>query len=714
MMCQKNCGSTVQRALLQLDLTSVNQYLKEYGSGADKNDDTNYIIYVGVLEAMADYPTSYARLVVQLESGGDENEGDLISSRVSDFSIDDDDAGMASTKPNNIDIYDTVTKLVADLAISELEDIGFDAQFLETDNQATSHRENAAREKQQKDYMSNGRENSAFLREQGEKMTNEIAERGGAIATFHVGGMSCAVCAGSVERHFLSVGAAATAKSTSADDQFDSDNRPRVLCAAVSVATNTARVTFSCISSPSPTHNDCNMMLMKVYRSLAEECEATLTKGGYSCELLNVQLSSSSSSNPITSLSAGGSGAEEWGGTPSSLLDGAARMERTRREELHQWKSALLTSLVFTLPLAVIHFSFMDSSSAVDHSIPNGSLMSPALADFMMLLLATPVQFGVGRRYYMSAYRGLIHGCTLGMDFLVALGTSAAYLYSTFLFAYQRIAEMNHGNNGDDPIMKLAPTFETGAWLITFVTLGKFLEAYARGKTAGALQTLMELQPVSATRAILPQEVMDDLNCKLDAAQKSKECGGINHDLPVVLSKIDLNSIPAEESDISEIRVGDYLLVLPGGRIPTDCILVAREGCGKINSGHGDDNISSLNDSRDCVGGVYAYIDESAFSGEPFPVAKRPGDSVYGASVNQLSVILVRVTATGEATALSRIVRLVDEAQGNRAPIQAQAGESWDLLVETTQILVCMLCTNIIGVGTHCVQIALRQSLRRV
>ena len=127
----------------------------------------------------------------------------------------------------------------------------------------------------------------------------------------------------------------------------------------------------------------------------------------------------------------------------------------------------------------------------------------------------------------------------------------------------------------------------------------------------------------------------------------------------------------------------------------------------------GDDSISSLNESRDGVGGGYAYIDESAFSGEPFPVAKRPGDSVYGASINQLSVILVRVTATGEATALSRIVRLVDEAQGNRAPIQAQAGEWQVFHIETTQILVHMLCTNIIGLGTQCVQIALRQFLRR-
>ncbi|EED86889.1 copper transporter, ATP dependent, partial [Thalassiosira pseudonana CCMP1335] len=224
----------------------------------------------------------------------------------------------------------------------------------------------------------------------------------------------------------------------------------------------------------------------------------------------------------------------------------------------------------------------------------------PTLKDWTMFLLATPVQFGVGKRFYKSAYRGLVHGCTMGMDFLVVMGTTSAYVYSLIVFG--------------DGVMKLSPTFETGAWLITFVTLGKYLEAYARGKTAGALQTLMELQPVSATRA----------TCN----RRGEEGYRIS------------------EKDISEIRIGDYLLVLPGGRIPTDGVLMAR-GC--------------------------AYIDESAFSGEPFPVAKRPGDVVYGASVNQLSVILIKVTATGAETVLSRIVRLVDEAQGSRAPIQAQA-----------------------------------------
>ena len=120
------------------------------------------------------------------------------------------------------------------------------------------------------------------------------------------------------------------------------------------------------------------------------------------------------------------------------------------------------------------------------------------------------------------------------------------------------------------------------------------------------------------------------------------------------------------------MRVGDILLVLPGGRIPADGKLVSMDSIGP-GSGHVDGGDEASKNGGDGVS--RAYIDESAFSGEPFPVAKRLGDVVYGASVNQMSVILIRVTATGSATVLSRIVRLVDEAQGNKAPIQAQAGE---------------------------------------
>ena len=108
-------------------------------------------------------------------------------------------------------------------------------------------------------------------------------------------------------------------------------------------------------------------------------------------------------------------------------------------------------------------------------------------------------------------------------------------------------------------IAKLTPMFETGAWLITFVTLGKYLKAYARGETAGALRTLMKLQPVSATLTVLPQEVIVELN-RIDRTMMTE--GGATPDVASaslsssLLSKIDLNSIPTEERDITEVSVG--------------------------------------------------------------------------------------------------------------------------------------------------------------
>jgi Cu+-exporting ATPase len=313
----------------------------------------------------------------------------------------------------------------------------------------------------------------------------------------------------------------------------------------------------------------------------------------------------------------------------------------------------------------------------------------PSVRDWLCWMLATPVQFGVGRRYYQNAYRGLAHGCTMGMDFLVAMGTSSAYLYSVIVFVLRIVAakrEDDHYNGGDappPPVAKLTPTFETGAWLITFVTLGKYLEAYARGETAGALRTLMKLQPVSATLAVLPREVVDELD-KLDegtgGVEDREDSAHSAAPTSSLLSRIDLNSVPTEERDITEVRVGDFLLVLPGGRVPADGKLVAMDRVG--SAGYADDGSTSSgwkNAAKGSDGIACAYIDESAFSGEPFPVAKRPGDTVYGASVNQMSVVLIRVTATGSATVLSRIVRLVDEAQGNKAPIQAHAGESLEI-----------------------------------
>lgn len=694
MMCQKNCGATVHTCLLNMDLDGVKSYLNDVLHSSTNYNINDMEIDIKVIEAEADFATCYASVTVEWNVKESSSQ-DLLLSLSSDDNTDYErresldklvntedatiDVVEHSTTPNNetnneimmlqlltsSKVREELLQKLAECAVDEVECVGFDAAHLSTMQEVTSHRQNALKEHEAKQQNKTSAPpptlsaiDDAYADNDDDGSRNKDGK--GATVTFHVGGMSCAVCTGSVERFLLSVGGG-----------DNDDDTPHVIHAAVSLPTNTARVTFSLLS-PSPLTNEIDgEHEMRVYQDLAKQCAAVVTKGGYACEVLNVQVANGASSS-----------GQDTGNNNTSLVDSAARMERTRQAELHEWKCALIASLVFTIPLAVIKFSTMkdDMKDSTIQAIP------PTPKDWAMLFLATPVQFGVGKRFYISAYRGLVHGCTMGMDFLVAMGTSSAYLYSIIVFIIQIIHRLgNHDmvpfnseeeSGGGMEIMKLKPTFETGAWLITFVTLGKYLEAYARGKTAGALQTLMELQPVSATRAILPDDIseaLDNIDTDIDEEEKRAFISSI-------FGTIDLNSIPTEEEDISDITSGDYLLVVPGGRIPADGILVARSGSGKMNISTHSDTASSVGSSSSVHKGSNhagcAYIDESAFSGEPFPVAKRPGDSLYGASVNQLSVILIKVTATGSETVLSRIVKLVDEAQGNRAPIQAQAGKS--------------------------------------
>lgn len=676
MMCQKNCGATVQRALLGVDLNSVQKHVDDFLAAAEDDNIKGgsgavaAAVNVSVLDATADFASSYGSVTVQydlVDAAAAHPLSDLLdaTAMIPQASA----AAPTSDKKQLVtSIFEALSteemqqqlyKLVSEAAIDEVECVGFDVTSL-SPKEIESYRD--SKSQQREGATVSVVASSASIASSGDELfdTPDFDEGGGnrtgATATFHVGGMSCAVCSGSVERLLLAVRTADNVRNEQMQQQLQA---PYVMHAAVSLPTNTARVTFSTVSNASEED--------EVYQQLAQECVSKVTTGGYACELLNLQINGRNNNNNNSQSH-----------NRTSLADSAARMERTRQEELNEWKTALMTSLVFTVPLAMIHMSSMHSTNEMsmdDHDMTNPTSLPPTLKDWTMFLLATPVQFGVGKRFYKSAYRGLVHGCTMGMDFLVVMGTTSAYVYSLIVFGLQMVVKFNYdeaksggGETGEfsDGVMKLSPTFETGAWLITFVTLGKYLEAYARGKTAGALQTLMELQPVSATRATVPSEIVEQLRNGTSAIEEEKKV------IASVFAGVNLNSLRTEEKDISEIRIGDYLLVLPGGRIPTDGVLMAREGSGKIKGGANSYSDGDVFKRKDSEGGC-AYIDESAFSGEPFPVAKRPGDVVYGASVNQLSVILIKVTATGAETVLSRIVRLVDEAQGSRAPIQAQA-----------------------------------------
>ncbi|MEN3363622.1 MAG: P-type Cu+ transporter [Burkholderiales bacterium] len=214
-----------------------------------------------------------------------------------------------------------------------------------------------------------------------------------------------------------------------------------------------------------------------------------------------------------------------------------------------------------------------------------------ALPGWAQLILATPVQFWLGARFYKAGWKALRAG-TGNMDLLVALGTSAAYGLSIYLLWAHREHEMS-------PHLY----FETSAVVITLVLLGKYLEARAKYQTVAAIRALESLRP---TTAIVRRD-------------------GVEKEVPV-----------------TEVRVGDVVIAKPGDRVPVDGVVI---------DGH-------------------SHLDESLLTGESLPVAKTVGDPVTGGAVNADGVLVIQATAVGGATMLSQIIRLVEDAQAVKAPIQ--------------------------------------------
>lgn len=206
-------------------------------------------------------------------------------------------------------------------------------------------------------------------------------------------------------------------------------------------------------------------------------------------------------------------------------------------------------------------------------------------------LLATPVQFVIGARFYKAGWKAVRAGAG-NMDVLVALGTSAAYGLSLWLW----------WRAGEDHLPHLY--FESGAVVITLVRLGKWLEVRAKRQTAQAIRALQALRPDTA---------------------RVRTADGTLRDTPV-----------------AQVRVGDVVSVRAGERIPVDAVVL-----------EGD-----------------SHVDESMLTGESLPVPKREGDRVTAGAIATDGVLLVRTTAIGADTMLSRIIRLVEDAQAAKPPIQ--------------------------------------------
>lgn len=252
----------------------------------------------------------------------------------------------------------------------------------------------------------------------------------------------------------------------------------------------------------------------------------------------------------------------------------------------------LIFSCIFTIPLLIVtmgHMVGMPLPKIID------PMVNPMNFAVFQIILTVPVM-AIGYKFYLIGFKNLIK-LSPNMDSLIAVGTSAAFLYS--VFGMYKIAT-------GDTSYAMHLYFEAAVTILTLITLGKYLEAISKGKTSEAIKKLMGLAPKTATIIREGNEIV----------------------------------IP-----IDEVVVGDIILVKPGEKLPVD---------GEVIEGS-------------------TAIDESMLTGESIPVEKIVGSNVIGASINKTGFIKYKATKVGRDTALSQIIKLVEDAQGSKAPIAKMA-----------------------------------------
>lgn len=267
--------------------------------------------------------------------------------------------------------------------------------------------------------------------------------------------------------------------------------------------------------------------------------------------------------------------------------------EKARRRAAYQLELRMFwIAVVLTLPF-MLQMGVMLTG---DHS--------DLLPRWLQWLLATPIQFWIGKRFYLGAWHA-IRGGGANMDVLIALGTSMAYFFSAVVILFAL----------DQHVY-----FEASAAIITLVLLGKLMEARAKSKTSNAIEALIKLQPRTAR---------------------------IERDGEII------------EVDVNTLKVNDIFIVRPGENLPVDGIVI--EGTSSVS--------------------------EAMLTGESLPVTKHVGAKVFAATQNQQGMLKCRATSVGAHTQLAAIIRLVEEAQGSKAPIQRMADTVSGIFVPVVVII---------------------------
>ena len=268
----------------------------------------------------------------------------------------------------------------------------------------------------------------------------------------------------------------------------------------------------------------------------------------------------------------------------------------TARAEYQGMKRRLILSALFTVPLFYISMGHMMNWPLPGWLLGMENAMTFAFTQFLLLI---PVLI-INGKYFKGGFQALFHGSP-NMDSLIAIGSGAATVYGIYAI-YKIGIGMGHGDMELVHSFMMDLYFESAGMILTLITLGKTLDARAKGKTSDAITKLMNLAPKVATAVRDGQEVQ----------------------------------IP-----VDDVVLGDVLIVKVGESVPVDGVVL--EG--------------------------FSAIDESALTGESIPVEKNVGDKMIGATVSKSGYIKMQATGVGDDTALSQIIRLVDEATSSKAPI---------------------------------------------
>eukprot|EP00879_Flechtneria_rotunda_P007448 GHRR01007813.1.p1 GENE.GHRR01007813.1~~GHRR01007813.1.p1 ORF type:complete len:490 (+),score=138.59 GHRR01007813.1:1423-2892(+) len=418
-------------------------------------------------------------------------------------------------------------------------------------------------------------------------------------------GMTCAACSGSVERGLLALPGVQHAAVAITSGEAEVTYQPTVVTAeAIAAAVDDLGFEAHILSQAGLESCTLGVLGMTCSACSSAVQKALCAVPGVSSAAVS-ELSGKAQVwfNPATTGPRAFLDAITAAGFTGALVTGDESRAPDHRAELKQWADLLYMALVFTVPVFILAMVLpMLPGTEIVLSAP---LFGFRVDELLKWALATPVQFWIGWRFHRNAWKALKRGVA-NMDVLVALGTDASYFYSVISILHHRF--LQHDKSHYTP----TDFFETCAMLITVVILGKYLECAAKGKTSAAIQALLALTPDTATLVELDND------------------GGV---------------INEETVSSSLIHHGDFIKVLPGGRIPAD---------GEIVMGA-------------------SYINEAMITGESQPVLRSRGDSVIGGTINTGNALVMRATRVGADTVLSQIVRLVERAQLSKAPIQAYA-----------------------------------------